>query len=467
MILYFLALISSFFFQLLQKCARFICFFGGAKTRIFFLDREKTQWEKTLADAIKAKSENPSFHNSTLYWVHVASAGELEQIIPILRALHERHSTCFFLTYFSPSAQSFVKNCPGLLAATSLPLEEPQAYAKAITSLKIKRLLLVRYDFWPMLIRTLIKHRCPISILAASVNNTQNSWTSFVSNHLKRFWFHFADSLFLVSDEDKKALISSGLTEEKLFLSGDAKWSRAKERALSATVRPRSTRLVACQSLMEQRRTSVGSSVIVFGSPHSDELHIIRRCLTAQFSAEIILIAPAEVDEKTIASMEKICLDGGALVTRLTQDTPLPTPEALTAHRGPWVLLIDCFGLLAEVYAFADAAIVGGGFDGRLHNVLEPAAHGTVTLYGNQTQRAAEAQQLLRAGGALAFSNPDELFQFLDHWVKLKRDSVQGADFIQKLSNIRDAARNLFGSLPDTSEVVCRVLAQKDNLKTL
>ncbi|MEY4063865.1 MAG: hypothetical protein RIR26_73 [Pseudomonadota bacterium] len=467
MMLHCLAIASCILFGLIQKCGRFICFFGGEKTKIFFRERDKTHWENTLADAVANRNNSAKAKDSPIYWVHVASAGELEQIIPILRSLHEKHGVYFFLTYFSPSARSFVKNCPGLLAATSLPFENPSAYVKALTALQIKRLLLVRYDFWPMLIHTLRDRGCACAVVAATINEARAVGPVFLSRRIKAFWFQFTDCIFVVSEEDGQALTSLGITKKKLFVAGDAKWSRAKERAQSAHQAPSSERMLACRTLIQERRTSAQASVIVFGSPHDDETEVIERCLSSNTKNEIFLVAPSEVDEKTIASLEKRFIATGASVSRLTQNVPLPSSEKLTAQGRPWVLLLDCFGFLAEAYAFADLAVVGGGFDGQLHNVLEPAAHGTVTLFGSRTRRSLEAQQLVNAGGALTFSNPNELFQFLDRWVKLKESSKQEPEFTDKLSGVRETARNLFGSLPDTSEVVCRVLSQQDNLKTL
>ena len=40
----------------------------------------------------------------------------------------------------------------------------------------------------------------------------------------------------------------------------------------------------------------------------------------------------------------------------------------------PRILVVDSIGLLSELYSDSDIAYVGGGYTGKLHNIIEPAA---------------------------------------------------------------------------------------------
>jgi 3-deoxy-D-manno-octulosonic-acid transferase len=61
-------------------------------------------------------------------------------------------------------------------------------------------------------------------------------------------------------------------------------------------------------------------------------------------------------------------------------------------------LVLDTIGLLASAYSLADAALVGGGFSGKLHNTLEPAVYGIPLATGPIIQDFPEAIDLKNQG---------------------------------------------------------------------
>ena len=67
-----------------------------------------------------------------IYWIHVSSAGELEQAIPIARYFLTQIDAVFFLTYYSPSAEPFIKNFPSLIGSTGLPIDLSFIYNKIL-----------------------------------------------------------------------------------------------------------------------------------------------------------------------------------------------------------------------------------------------------------------------------------------------------------------------------------------------
>ena len=129
------------------------------------------------------------------------------------------------------------------------------------------------------------------------------------------------------------------------------------------------------------------------------------------------------------------------------------------------IIIVDKIGYLAEIYELADAAIIGGGFDGQIHNVLEPAAHGVPVLIGNMFLRAREAAQLINSGGAISFQNSNELFQFLAQWVSLVEKGADSTHPAIQLGQARSKAIELFKSIPDTSEIILQAFLEGKNSK--
>ena len=77
----------------------------------------------------------------------------------------------------------------------------------------------------------------------------------------------------------------------------------------------------------------------------------------------------------------------------------LPRPvrlSRLTDGADAAVILVDRVGVLADLYAAADVAFVGGGFHrAGLHSVLEPAVFGAPVTFGPQWANSRDAGLLL------------------------------------------------------------------------
>jgi 3-deoxy-D-manno-octulosonic-acid transferase len=467
MILEFLSLASQCVARFLQFLFFILELFPvSQKSKIFMSERKSTCWKQAIIDAKKRKlqSQNP---NAKTFWIHVASAGELEQIIPTLRMLHNNFGVVFFLTYFSPSAKAFVKNCPGLIGASSLPLENKQAFQSAIDSLDITRLVLVRYDFWPALISTFTKNNLPVCIMAATLRRARSPLPAFLRSSLRRLWFGSADTIFLVDADEKELLILAGISEQKIFVAGDAKWARARERAADFHKRNTSPPIQAIRDYLAASSRKTSRRAIVFGSPHAEEIAVLLRVLAEKPKDVLFIVAPPEVDDRSIGKLaSQLSIDGVRILKISDAIQGMWPAELCLAEEIPLVIL-DTFGHLAEAYGVAEVAVVGGGFDGQLHNVLEPAALPVATVFGDKTDRAPEAQILLTNNAALSFAKPEMLFQFLHGWSNLGSDDAERGNLQQKLLALRLNSASLFASLPDTSEVVCRALANKDALEAL
>jgi 3-deoxy-D-manno-octulosonic-acid transferase len=82
------------------------------------------------------------------------------------------------------------------------------------------------------------------------------------------------------------------------------------------------------------------------------------------------------------------------------------------------VILVDRYGILGDLYALADAAYVGGGFQSAgLHSVLEPAAFGAPVLFGPRNGKSRDAARLIEAGGGAAVTGEADLLLRLAEWL--------------------------------------------------
>ena len=66
--------------------------------------------------------------------------------------------------------------------------------------------------------------------------------------------------------------------------------------------------------------------------------------------------------------------------------------ETLVNLKPGEVLYIDRVGVLADIYSRGDLSFVGGSFKSKVHSVMEPLAHGTITVVGPFIENNREAQ---------------------------------------------------------------------------
>jgi 3-deoxy-D-manno-octulosonic-acid transferase len=117
------------------------------------------------------------------------------------------------------------------------------------------------------------------------------------------------------------------------------------------------------------------------------------------------------------------------------------------------ILMVDKMGILDLLYESAELAIVGGGFDGEIHNTIEPAVFGTPTLFGAKHQKAPEAHMLLKKGYAHEFKEKKDMSRFIHDFIK--RYNAQNTKEREKGPYPCEALR---ANIPKTVEIVSHTL---------
>lgn len=443
---------------------------------------------------INIKKENINvIKNSNIFWIHVASAGEMEQAIPVARKLTETFNAKFFVTYYSPSAEPFLKNFPNILLAVGLPIDIRNIFNFAIRELNIKRIFFVRYDIWPALFKTCIENKIEINLLSASEKKTKAGFLGFLSTIWNKKYYKNMNNIFAVSKDDY-SYFTKIIEPKNVYLAGDAKWARAYERAVSHSSKKKEQDFSTFFSYCLEQKSFLFKKCIVFGFPHTEEHEIALKI--SKFSDKIFSIyVPHDTTEGTCLNIKKQYEVYGIkailyseLVITLKDNINNTNSSSIIFNENLddeyisknkinniynlkmaasysneqlalcEVIIFDKIGYLAEIYELADVAIVGGGFDGQIHNVLEPAAHGVPVLFGNLYQRAREAHELVSSEAAISFQNTNELFQFLVQWVSLNEKGKNLSHPAIRLGQVRTKTIQLFKSIPDTSEIILKAL---------
>jgi 3-deoxy-D-manno-octulosonic-acid transferase len=201
-----------------------------------------------------------------------------------------------------------------------------------------------------------------------------------------------------IDQKDGERLREQGVRSDRISVTGDTRydqvWSRARQ--------PRSAFV---QSLRSARPTLVAGST--WGS---DEEHLLPAWsrIRDKIPDARLVIAPHEVSRSHLQLIEAWARGHSLGLARIDAD------DADEAD----VILVDRYGILGDLYALADVAFVGGGFQSAgLHSVLEPAAFGVPVLFGPRHEKSRDAARLIEAGGGAAVTREADLSLRLADWL--------------------------------------------------
>lgn len=337
-----------------------------------------------------------------LVWVHAPSVGEALMAKAIIGALRGRRSDVqVAFTSFSPSAER-VADIVGADVTGHLPWDLPAHVGRAIAELRPAVVACVRTEVWPLLARATTEAGGAVALVNA-VLSTSSGRLNPVARWLLAPTYARLDAVGVTAARDEPLFRRMGVPPERIRLTGDARFDQVWQRVeLLRADAPRCARLRAL--------VPAGRPVVVAGSTWAaDERHLVavaRRMAagagTEAAPAPLWIFAPHEPGAAHLAGLEKSLRDAGLRSTRMAA-----AEQDASVHDA---LIVDRVGVLADLYAIADLAYVGGGFhDQGLHSVVEPAALGVPVLFGPRHGNAREAPELGASGGGFEVGGGESL----------------------------------------------------------
>ena len=352
----------------------------SAKTKAFVAGR------KALWTQLKGIPQNKK-----VVWMHCASLGEYEQGLPVLSALKNNHPEHFYLvTFFSPSGYEVRKNHGIADLATYLPWDTRADVKRFVALVNPVMALLVKYEFWPNLIREVQRQNTPLFLITGLFRQHQRFFKPWGNSHRKLL--HGFTHLFVQNKASEKLLQSIGV--QQVSVSGDTRFDR-----VGASKEP----LAFMDTFVGDRKC------IVAGSTWPEDEAVLAEAIRQTPKDWCWLIAPHEMHEVKLDNLMKQ-LPKGSL--RYTQN------EEAAFEACP-VLVLDTVGMLGRSYPYASLAYVGGGMGtAGLHNILEPAAAGVPIAIGKNYDRFPEAKDLIALGGVTSISTAKECTQQLSGFMQ-------------------------------------------------
>ena len=388
--------------------------FFNAKIRKTFSGR-RALFEKL---AVAVENIPPS---AMRIWMHISSMGEFEQGAPLVDELLKRYPRGWiFISLFSPSAYEHLNYQKQRTVLTYLPFDSLRNANRFIELIQPSVHVVIRHDIWPNYQYVLRRRGIPSILVDASISDKRLKASTRFRRLYKHVYATFS-AICAVSEMNKERLLPIYPFASKIVVCGDTRYDRVYKRAID-------TKKI---DFLLDSGFFVREKCFIAGSSWPADEKIILPALSKallRFETFSVILAPHEINDKHLEYLEK----------QFSQmDMPVVRLSAFKAAKGGCrMLLIDSFGLLANLYALGAMAYIGGGFGVGVHSVLEPAAHGTVVSYGPGYLNSPEAKQMTAEAIGEPVASAEEferfLFEMLQYPERLVKRGQKTKDFVMR-----------------------------------
>lgn len=376
-----MSFLYNFFIQLYILAIKIASLFNVKAAKAL---KGRKKWKEKLQSQIDP--------NEKWIWMHCSSLGEFEQGRPVFEALKKKFPDHkFALSFFSPSGFEIRKNYELADLIFYLPFDTQRNARELAKILKPKYWILVKYDYWFNHLKEQHKVNTKIIVISAIFRPKQIYFKlsgKWMTKKLKKYIYRF-----FVQDKNSKSLLEK-VGIRQVVVAGDTRLDRVK--------------IIANQTekLNWVERFKGKNNLIVIGSSWAQDeklwIDYLNKYPPLNWK---IIFAPHEINSKHIQNLKKNLESETLLYSEIEDHNNLAKKD---------VLIIDAIGFLSKIYASADLAYVGGGFNkSGVHNTLEPAVFGVPVIIGPNFKKFNEVKQMKSIGIVHSIKNYFEFEQLI------------------------------------------------------
>ncbi|MEE1020868.1 MAG: glycosyltransferase N-terminal domain-containing protein [Bacteroidales bacterium] len=331
-------------------------------------------------------------------WFHCASLGEFEQGRPLIEEVKKQFPEYkILLSFYSPSGYESKKDYALADYVVYLPNDTKSNAKKFVKKVNPDLIFFIKYEFWYNYISALKGRRLFQVSLILRQNQYFFSWYGkWFAKQLKNF------EHFFVQNQQTANLLNK-IGYKNVTISGDTRFDRVMTIANNA------------KSFTEIEKFCEGNQkIILAGSSWLADEKIIQQAVK---NLDIkLIIAPHVVGENHINEIQQL-FPKSILYSELAEN-----------KKESNILIINCIGILSNLYQYCDIAYIGGGFGVGIHNTLEAATFGKPICFGTNYHKFQEAIDLINLKAAYSISNQEELKQVLETLLNNEKIYNQSAE---------------------------------------
>ena len=317
--------------------------------------------------------------NDKIAWFHCASLGEFEQGRPLLEEVKKHFPNHkILLSFYSPSGYEAKKNYSLADYIVYLPNDTRKNAKKFVSMVNPDLVFFIKYEFWYNYISALKGKRLFQVSLILRENQYFFTWYGkWFAKQLKNF------EHFFVQNQQTATLLNK-IGYKNITISGDTRFDRVMTIANNA------------KSFPDIENFCKGDKkIILAGSSWLADEKIIEKAIN---DLDIkLIIAPHIVEQSHINEIQEL-FPKSILYSELAEN-----------KKESNILIINCIGILSNLYQYCDIAYIGGGFGVGIHNTLEAATFGKPICFGPNYHKFQEAIDLIDLNAAYSINNEEEL----------------------------------------------------------
>ncbi len=342
----------------------------------------RRDWEQHIRSEILAGEKR--------IWIHCSSMGEFEQAKPLVEALREKYPAYkIVVTFFSPSGYDACKSSPLADHIFYLPHDSRRNAERFISIIEPSLAMFVKYEFWYYYLTQLKKQRIPTLLISGAFRAGQPffKWYGGIFREMLGCF-----SFYFLQDKASGDMLGTIGIDKNIKVSGDTRYDRVS--VISKSVTP-----------MEPiEKFKSGHKILIGGSTWPGDEDVLKDCISSLPANWKLIVVPHEIGDTHIRKVQQL-FAGNILFSEL---------DAENTGQDKKVLIINNIGMLSRLFAYADIAFIGGGFQkGGIHNILEPAVFGMPVIFGPIFEKFVEAKTLVSLHYVFPVNNAAECNEVL------------------------------------------------------
>lgn len=345
--------------------------------------KEKPIWAERRGDyAIAPRKDRQRV------WIHAVSVGEVMAVLPILRAVRERlpdHEIVLSVTTSTGHQTARERAVELVDHLVYLPIDVARFTLNAIQRVQPSVVAIMETELWMNFLWAAKVFDCRTLLVNGRISDR-----SFRRSRFVRFFYRAMlknmDRCLMQAEVDVERILALGAKRAEAF--GNCKFDQAVE-GLDADR----------SAWREKLGLDDDRPVVVIGSTRGEmEPNFVLDAIAKVGLGRCRVVhAPRHIESaETLLAEAAKRFDSVGLRSR--------------GDRADY-LILDTYGELASVYAAADVAIIGGGFDDLGgQNLIQPLGHGLPVLHGPHMQNFKDvAAASVACGASQVCATPDEL----------------------------------------------------------
>lgn len=370
-----------------------------------------------------------------LLWLHAASVGETNAVLPLIERLLAARSnlTVLLTTGTVTSAGLAAKRLPARALHQYLPLDSAPYMRRFLDHWRPTLAVLTEQEIWPNLI--LEAHARGIRLALVNARMSVRSLARWQGKpHVAKALFGRLDAVLAQNDQLAHALSSLGAINAAAVgnLKLDAPLLPIDEAAAAAlnTALAGRHRFVAAS-------THPGEEVVVAGA---------HRLVRSELADLCAIIAPRHPHRGPQIAAE-LAAAGHTVAVRSRGELP---------HAGTDIYIADTIGELGTLYSVTRIAFIGGSLvDRGGQNPIEAIRLGACVLVGPYRSSFGDVYSpLLAAGGAVEIHGAEDMARQITTWLQ----NPAGRDAVSAIASL--TLERLSGGLERTTQAIIAMLAQ-------